>query len=390
MVVVAEISLPGAKPWGSLPSDEIWRRIQAEIGGPIFSDVGARRTIPWSALGITWTVSFANTYELTLLGEELAATLQIIQADLAEVDLCLFPTTANIELELTDHNNTVFEEVPDNSVARWLLRVPSSWLSPQTSGHTDERLNPLTIAATILGQCTALPHDKFVAILESAFKTGLATKAFSVRPARELFASIHSKDVFEDSKRSEMSPPEPPEWFKIEPAAELAWRETSGPGYSRKRAETFIRNRYKNAVRPIRLTLPRLTRDARIGSMLRNLHEEGLPDWQILNIIANMVTNFRVRNEIGSSNDVELMRETFAKWMFHDEQPADPAFSNDLFTEEEVKFAKNAAVTGTLHTWDLISNLRTPDFVAIRRFLDVRYRNSSDDVPHTSYFPNWN
>jgi hypothetical protein len=176
---------------------------------------------------------------------------------------------------------------------------------------------------------------------------------------------------------------------RIEPAPELAWRESPGPGYSIEKAEGFIRNRYDHAIRPIRLTLPRLRTDPRISLLLRGLHDEGLPDWQILNIIASMVTNFRVRTEIGSSDDLELMRETFAKWMFCDEQPDDPVFPDELVTEEELKFAKNVAVTSNLRTWGLISNLRTPDFAAIRRFLDVRYRNSSDDVPHESYFPDW-
>ena len=66
---VTEISQPGAEPWGTLPVDDIWRRIQTEIGGPLFSEVGPRRSIRWSALGITWTVTFENNYELTLLGE---------------------------------------------------------------------------------------------------------------------------------------------------------------------------------------------------------------------------------------------------------------------------------------------------------------------------------
>jgi hypothetical protein len=387
--VVTEISQLGAKTWDSLPTDEIWRRIQTEIGGPIFSDIGARRAIRWPALGITWTVSFANTYELSLLGEELAATLQIIQADLAEVDLCLFPTTVDLELELTDENRTGFEQVHDNGRARWLIRIPSQWLPPQRA-IPGEEMDPLTIAAAILGQCTALTFDKFTSILHSAFKAGLATKAFNVRPARELFASIHSKDVFQNSKRSELNAPTEPVWFWIEPAPELAWRESPGPGYSAEKAEGFIRNRYEQAIRPIRLTLPRLTTDPRISSLLRGLHDEGLPDWQILNIIASMVTNFRVRAEIGSSDNIELMRKTFAKWMFRDEQPDDPVFPDELVTEKELKFAKNVAVTSNLPTWGLISNLRTPDFAAIRRFLDVRYRNSSDDVPHKDYFPDWN
>jgi hypothetical protein len=385
---VMEISRSGAEPWNSLPSDEIWRRIQTEIGAPILCDVGSRRAIRWPALGIAWTISFTNTYELALLGEELAATLQVIQADLAEVDLCLFPTTADVEVELTDQSSVVFKEVPDNSGARWLLQIPNRWLSPHGS-QPGEELNPLTIAATILGQCTALPPHRFMAIIESAFKAGLPTKTFSVRPARELFANIHSKDVFQASKRSEFNAPTPPDWFEIAPAAELKWRETPGPGYTHEAAETFIRNRYENALRPIRITLPRLISDPRVHALLVKMHERGLPDWQILNIIASMVTNFRVHNEIGFRNDIGLMNKTYAKWLYHDEQPDDPEFPNDLCTQDALTILEYVVVTSNLKTWGLISNLPTPDFKAIRRFLDIRYHNSSDDVPHEKYFGEW-
>jgi len=226
-----------------------------------------------------------------------------------------------------------------------------------------------------------------MAILESAFKDGLATKAFTVRPARELFASIHSKDVFEASKRSELKAPTPPESFEIAPAAEMKWRETPGPGYSLEAAEDFIRTRYENALRPIRITFPRLMSDSRVHALPMKMHEEGLPDWQILNVVAGMVANFRVRNEIGLTNDIDLMNRTFKKWMFRDEQPDDPVIPSD-FPEEDLEISKNLAFMGNLQTWGLISNLRTLDFAAIRRFLDVRYRNSSDDIPHASYFGN--
>jgi hypothetical protein len=207
--------------------------------------------------------------------------------------------------------------------------------------------------------------------------------------ARELFANIHSKDIFQNSKRSELNAPTEPLWFRIEPAPELAWRESPGPGYSAEKAEGFIRTLYEQAIRPIRLTLPRLTTNPRISSLLRGLHDEGLPDWQILNIIASVVTNFRVRADIGSRDNIRLISKTFAKWMFRDEQPDDLVSPDELVAEEELKIAKNVAFMSNLPTWGLISNLRTPDFAAIQRFLDVRYRNSSDDIPHEGYFPDW-
>ena len=387
--IVSAFSEPNAEPWGTLPSDEIWKQIETEVGTPVFSDVGSRRHIQWSSLGITWTISFENSYELGLLGEELAATLQIIQADLAETELCLLPTRADVELELAGDESADLKEVPDNTRARWLLRIPRSWLPPE-GAKSGEELNALAVASAILGQCTALTFAKFSGILESSFREGLTAKAFSVRPARQLFYNIHVKDVFNASKRSELDPPKPPDWFRIATADELKWRDMLGPGYSLAKAQEFIRNRYEQSIRPICLTLLRLTSDARVSGLLKRLHEQGLPDWQILNMMASMVTNFRVRNEIGKNTNEQVLQKTFAKWMFHDEEPDDPVFSPDFLTEDALEIAKNAAVAANLQTWGLICNLRTPDFAAIERFLDVRYHNSTDDVPHERYFPDWN
>jgi len=384
--LVTQLSEPEARPWGTITSEEIWRRIQDEIGAPIFTEVGAKRKIQWCALGITWTVLFKNSYELALLGEELAATLQIVQADLAEVDLSLFPTSVEIELELASNERPAFEEMPDNSGARYILRIPDKWLSTIALGSGKE-MDALTAAATVLGQCTALPFERFRDILEAAFEAGLATKAFSIRPARELFGKIHSKKTFIANRRSELAAPVAPDWFAIPTADELKWRDTPGPGYSSEKARDFIRNRYENSIRPIRQTLPRLAQNSRTRALLIKLREDGLPEWQILNIIASMVTNFRVKEDIGATTDIGLMQKTFAKWMFRDELAGDPLVPLDLFTEKELAFAKNVAIVGNLKTWDLESNLRTPDFAAIRRFLDVRFRNSSEDIVHTNYLP---
>jgi hypothetical protein len=264
------------------------------------------------------------------------------------VDLCLFPTAAYIEIELTDQENRTCEERPDNSRASWLIRIPRGWLSVTTSASGEE-ISPLALATTILGQCTALPFERFKRVLESAFEEGFATKTFSIRPARELFAKIHSKETFLKSKRTEIQAPPQPEWFKLGTADELKWCDKEGPGYSKQQSENFIRNRYENALRPIRLTLPRLMIIPRIVSIVRSAQED-LPDWQILNVIACMVVNFRIRHEIGSTDDVELMQKNLEKWMFRDEEKSDPEFPSDSFTTEQFTVGTNVALLSNLKT----------------------------------------
>jgi len=379
--IVRELSEDKQSPWAEQPADEIWKKIQEEAFGPPFADVGAQRAIRWKALGISWTISFDNTFELGLLAEELAATLQILQADLADTDLCLLPTTADIDLELANGTELEFTEIPDNARARWRIRLPVA--STNKGKPSDDPPLALSVAATILGQCSVLPRPKFDAVLESAFRGGLATKAFSIRPAAELFAQARSKNDFETAGYHTLSAPQPPSWFEIQPAHLLKWLDTPGPGYSRKKADRFLRNRYKHNIPPIRLTLPRLMVDARTRSLIRKLRDEdGLRDWQILNIIAGVVVNYRLHLRYGPTASPDVLKDALMETMFREEQPDDPIFPLEAFNETELTMAKRVALISNLKTWDLISQSGTPDFSAVKRFLDTRYFNSTDDIPH--------
>src|SRR5712692_309317 len=178
----------------------------------------------------------------------------------------------------------------------------------------------VVVAATILGQCSVLPSEQFKRILESACEGGLATKAFSIRPARELFARILSQEDFDAAKPQTREAPQPPTSFDIKPADQLKWRDTLGPGYSWKKAEQFLCNRYRHGIPPIRLTLPRLMADTRTRSLIRKLHEDGLLDWQILNIIACVVIDYRIHLKHGRTAVPDALGRELMEQMFREEQ----------------------------------------------------------------------
>ena len=96
-----------------------------------FSDLGRVRRICWSALGLKWTVLHDNNFDTTRIIEEFVATLQIITADLAHIDLGLLPTSVEIEASLNDSSEFAIDEKPNNERTLWTVSFPRRWLTAQ-------------------------------------------------------------------------------------------------------------------------------------------------------------------------------------------------------------------------------------------------------------------
>jgi hypothetical protein len=90
------------QPWSRMTADEIEGQIATELGQHPFGDVGADRSMAWSAFGVVWTVSCVNDRDTWLAALELAAAIQIVQVEFADVDLLIIPSRVLIEVELSD------------------------------------------------------------------------------------------------------------------------------------------------------------------------------------------------------------------------------------------------------------------------------------------------
>lgn len=369
-------SMSEQPPWSTMPREEVETTIKEQLGLHPFGDVGRRSAI-WSALGITWVVRGTPTEACWLAVSELVSILQLAQVEFADADLVIVPSNVVIEVDLHDDGGFKVEQLPDNGRLAWQVRMPKD-------PKNDWGQELAAVAITILGQATALPFDAFQRLTEERFERGLPTRFFSVRPIRELLAFVQPRELpfslLANTSRRELDIDLTP----IEPE-ELKWRSSLGPGYSREKANEFLHNRYETSLPAIGITLSKLLGNDRSRKIIEGLKREGLLDWQILVITASIVAQYQVQKEFPGVDPRGLTKQIQSR-IYRAERRSDPDFDLSEFSIERVEMQKKTLAPAALMTWGLAINRRTPDFDAIKRLLDIRYRHSSDDLPHDDPF----
>lgn len=363
----------------TMSKDVVLAKASDELWSSPFSDCGPRRTYQWRALGITWRASCENNLSVIPYVEEFVAVLQIATADLACIDLCLLPTSVELEVEVADVERFRLKQRPDNARLVFRLQVPRV----STTGLEEVRRTQgevLAVANTLLVWCSCLPDAEIDKRLRTAYKNELSAKAFLVRPYWELFREFVSPTDYE-SRHTEINVDLGVNSFRHREHLALGWNKTPGFGYSREKATGFLRNRYRRAVMPICKTLTRLRKSGRFRSWVVELRNDGLLDWQILVLIANAVVDYRVKKVVGAFAPEPYTRVA-NELINRDETEEDVPFQEEILYSGEIEVFKKSNVVANARTWNLEIRSETPDFSALKRLLDVRYFQATDDIPH--------
>lgn len=369
----------------TLPADEIWQRAQADLVDRPFSDLGSPREIRWETHGLTWVVQHANSYDETRIGEELAATLQIIAADMADTDLCLLPMMVKVKVSLRDGNSCHMQELPDNNVAAVHVQFPKDWLA--SSVHLPEMQGRIVaIAGAILQRCSALDDKKFVTAVENAFEAGLAGKAFSIRSYAELYAHFITREMFDAVGRVSLQPLNATAQFEHAAYVELSPRLDPGPGYSETRSKEHIANRYRLAIKPIRYSLPVLITDPGFVRQIQRFRERGYKDWFILVLVANVAAEYRGQQLAGPHASHETQTRAMEREMQREETTTDDPVPAHIFTAERMDLQANIMALTVAKTWGLAMRGQTPNFTAYEKLLTTRYGMLEDDLSHEDLF----
>lgn len=368
------------------PIDKTWCRAQQDLLDRPFSDLGSPRNIVWRALGLIWGVEHQNTFHETLIAEEFVATLQIIVADLADVDLCLLPMSIRVTVSLRSGIHFHVEDIPNNTVAVMKIDFPKVWVGSQQ--HLMEmRAEIVSVATAVLRRCSCLEDKEFLALVENSFKTGLAGKAFSVRPYAELYSEFISSEMFAQVDRAAHQPLNNTVAFEHPEHEALRWPSTPGPGYSEKNSIRDIINRYDKAIKPIGLTLPILMRNAGFAEKIQKLRTKGYKDWHVLVMLANIAAQYRVEQKYGKMTDPKRSMVAMKEEISRDEKPEDIPVPPTVFTDERMEMQEKVLWITFAKTLGLRPKGATPNFVAIETLLVTRYRIFRDDVPHADFFP---
>jgi hypothetical protein len=370
--------------WLAGADDEVWNDIEEAFIGRPFGDLGSQRRIEWRALGIRWVACFQNRYEETAIAEEFVAQLQIAQTALAGVDLLLLPTTVRMELSLASDEDAFDLSQREGGISEEgitvSVRLPASDLAAVNAEGASRSI--VKVAADIVRRCSALPNENLVERVGLLLGDALS-RVFIGRPYREIYRETMLPAFFHEDARRRLETLAPERTFGSREHVLL--RAPQGPGlnYEKERSLRSVRERYERGGQSIRYTLRRLLASAARRALLESWRREGLLDWEILAILANVAANIRfpLTDDGPTSEQIERMRAMFDR-AEAPEEALDPA----LFTDELLALNRHTFHGALAAGWELEGSPAVADKTAIEKFLKDRYGLRSDDVQHENLF----
>ena len=366
---------------------QIWETIEEELLGRPFGDIGRTRKVTWSELGVIWKVKWNNDYHTTPVAEQFIAILQILLADLVNVDLCLIKTDVNIIISVDEKiNEPKVEPIPSNLGRNWKVELPTCAINGERLNIENASMDVLSVTSSILSEISLSTSERFFEILENSFRNGLSMKVFVANPYEILYRQFSDKEKFEAANRSDKGLPQSDHEFLIKDNKDLGWYAGPGPGYSKESAEEYLKNRYARSIIPIKYSLKSLMTNYEFRSTIEKLREDGWLDWHILSSVMSAVVNYRVNQKIDQHGDIDALNKIFLKLMNEPEKKTDSQVPITEFTEDKLRFHQNMGMISTLKVIGLECHQSTPDFKGIDHFLRYRYNYWTDDIEHTDPF----
>ena len=383
--MVDEAFTAARKVWSKKSDAAVWDDLQGQILGKPFGDVGATRTVIWKQLGLTWTVSWDNTYSATALAEQFMSTAQVLMAEWAGLDLCILRSQITVEVRTRSKTNSKIESKTSNKRRLWLINFSMQRENIELEEVQKEAFGFVT---AIIREVSLLSDSEFFELMSNSLKKGVVSKIQIARPYEDLYRNCILDSRPFDEERFSWTTPQAPMSFRVTEHKSMAWFEGPGPGYSKSSSAEHIRNRYHNVSVSIKFTLARLSACPAFLDIVRNLRREGWLDWHMLVAIANITWNYRASQlETPVSDALQKLRESVSDAMVRQESENTTPVPMSEYTEESMRRSLKLSQVATLRTLRLECHQQTPDFEAIDDFLRERFNYWTDDVEHEDPFP---
>ena len=350
------------------------------------NDVGCKRVIQFYALGSLWKFSFDNSFELLSVGEEFLAVIQILLAEisLSEIDFHLLKSNIEIELILSDtYRSPVQKE--SNEVIKWEIFI---CFMDEKDMENAKKHSAFMVSSllNVLNNISLLPYTEFKEKFWKFFgESNISSKQLSVNLYQKMHRDVYIKEDFEvynstffQKEKLSLNLPKENKFMK--------WQDTLSEKYYENFSLEAIKNRNNNVKKSIYITLEELKKEPDFLALINKYRNEGWKDWQILVNMQNFMINHKVRifeNHILSNTEGEVFYGKFQK-MFHkyslmDEKDCYIKYPLEAFKSKEFNDQFNIGALSILSTYGLESKLLTPNFKALKEFMDVRFNISVDD-----------
>lgn len=367
-----------------LPEAKLRAGLTRNFADAPLNDMGPERTIRFHALGIEWHVRFPNSYEMTALGEDFCAMLQVLLVEIAlsKVDFHLLSSIVDLTLEVTDIPREP-EQLPDNRKAQWKVFVQRV----ESPDFEVVKLGVVFVSAalkSILQDISLLPTAEYKeAFLGLFIESNLGAKFMQATSYQRMYRSMFSKKVFGTFGRDTFTAlPVVPEFPLINPFMQP--KAGLSKKYNPSDAVQNIGNRFQKAVRNIHKTLASLKQDAGYGLWLQVLREEGWPDWQIVVAMMNFMLSYKAnriveRREVATSAEYQAtLKAEFQRILQRDEVELQMEFPLLAFQSVEFRRSLEQMPLISLNSFGLENNARFPDFSAVRKFMNERFNVQGD------------
>ncbi|WP_199117820.1 hypothetical protein [Pedobacter sp. ASV28] len=366
------------------PDDKYKKVIENKVDDFPLNDVGKTRIINFYALGSLWRISFENTHEVRSVAEEYISAIQIVLAEIAlsEVDFHLLRSTIEIELVLTEKPLPP-EQLASNEVIKWKVYICFSQAVGPEKINQHSAFNMVSLRL-LLDNISVLESKEFNGLFWKFFQESkLDSKQTVINLYQKIHRDVYSKDDFEAFQAASFEK----EKFDLNFPREnkvMVWDGSLSAKYDKVFSLHAIENRFNNMQKCTYLTLGKLRELPDFALWLNGLRNQGYKDWQILMNMQNFMINYKVqlqeRKEFGTKKEeMEHLQKTFHKLMSMDEKDCYVQFPLKAFQTKEFNDQFNISLPSLLKTFRLETKLMTPNFVAIKEFLNERFNLDKDD-----------
>lgn len=368
--------------------------VARKLENPPINDIGPKRTISWKTFGSEWNIEFKNDFTTNSVGEEFASLIQIIQSEIAlrDVDFHLTKGRINIQIELVETPKGP-EQLPSNTEYLWKVFLPV--LNSKEPAEKNMHYAAITVSfKMILNELSLLPHDDFQANFHSLFKEGLGNRALSINAYQRAYRDLVSEENFNASMRNKFES----DILNIEQheSNTLASKKNNSPLYNHDKSIESIRGRYKNCIGVIHLTIKRLKQSELFTNELSRLRDEGWLDWQIVLALYNNIIDLKAKNLLQQNgktyaNDekwLEDFQKVFHEIRLKDEKETYIEIPINELIGKNLELQLKQISTYVLKSFGLEDKSRFPNFDALKKFLNERFRFQEDEVEELSPFYN--
>lgn len=377
-----------SKQYDPLHIEELRKIFDEQLNGRPFNDVFPEREVIWSELGIEWHVRWKNNYQITPIAEQYIAIAQILLADFAGLDLCLLKSKVIIELDVHEKDRSDIIPIKSDEGTIWIIKLPKN------NEIFDDILSHMSTITTILEENSLLGRNDFANIFLKKFKESIQSKIYIGSSYEAIYRRYISKELFDDCNSIISEVPGSDLIFNIKENESLGWFNEICSTYDELKNKEYLKAHYENLLKNIKYSLPKLLEEQVVRDIIHDLKVEGWLDWQILNVLADIISYYRVTGgdklKIDTFEDLKKLIEVFKKETKKEEKEEGDNLPvpTKIFSKELVKAGLMGLMSSSIKIYDLDYHQFNPDYNTLRYFLEKRLNYLKDDIEHEDPFRN--